>query len=293
MNDYLCQNCGKQGHIYHQCKIPIMSFGIICFRYGLDKNEKRELQYLLIRRKDTLGYIDFLRGKYSVYNKYYIMNMFKQMTQYEKQQLKIHDFNTLWGNLWGKTHIYFKYKSEENISREKFNQLSSGIYLQNENTNENINNFRRVNVTDCETFYSLATMIDESEKGEIWQEQEWGFPKGRRNSKEKDIDCALREFSEETGYSSSLLKIIENCYPYEEIFMGSNYKSYKHKYYLAYMSYKDSLDPKNFDINEVSKLEWKSFEDCMKSIRSYNVEKKIMFTNINEALTSNLPAENR
>ena len=28
----LCNNCGKQGHLFHQCKLPITSYGIILFR---------------------------------------------------------------------------------------------------------------------------------------------------------------------------------------------------------------------------------------------------------------------
>ena len=30
-------------------------------------------------------------------------------------------------------------------------------------------------------------------------EQEWSFPKGRRNFNEFDLDCAIREFEEETN----------------------------------------------------------------------------------------------
>ena len=56
--DNYCNNCGKYGHLYHQCKTPITSFGIIVFRIKEDTP-----QYLMIRRKDTLGYIDFMRGK--------------------------------------------------------------------------------------------------------------------------------------------------------------------------------------------------------------------------------------
>ena len=55
----ICNNCGKQGHLFHQCKLPITSYGIILFRTS-DKG----IQYLMIRRKDSFGYIDFLRGKY-------------------------------------------------------------------------------------------------------------------------------------------------------------------------------------------------------------------------------------
>ena len=32
-NNYtFCNNCGKNGHLYHQCKLPITSVGVIAFR---------------------------------------------------------------------------------------------------------------------------------------------------------------------------------------------------------------------------------------------------------------------
>jgi len=55
----LCNNCGKQGHQFHQCKLPITSYGIILFRYS-----EKGIQYLMLRRKNSFGYIDFIRGKY-------------------------------------------------------------------------------------------------------------------------------------------------------------------------------------------------------------------------------------
>ena len=67
-------------------------------------------------------------------------------------------------------------------------------------------------------------------------------PKGRRNYKEKDLECALREFEEETGISSLRLNVVENVLPFEETFIGTNHKSYKHKYFLAYLN-----DNKNYD----------------------------------------------
>ena len=119
-----------------------------------------------------------------------------------------------------------------------------------------------------------------------WKETEWEFPKGRRNQKEKDLDCALREFEEETGIIKNKLLIIENILPFEEIFIGSNHKSYKHKYFLAYINDLnleiDTLN--NFQRTEVSKLEWKTIDKCLESIRPYNLEKKEVITNINKVL---------
>jgi 8-oxo-dGTP pyrophosphatase MutT (NUDIX family) len=240
--------------------MPITSIGIIAFRYVND-----EIQYLMIRRKDTLGYIDFMRGKYSLYNKDYIMNMIKQMTNDEKLTLKAGDFDSAWKRIWGNETISNQYKSEESISREKFNALVGGILFKNE-------------------LFTLSSLIDESYSYENWDEAEWGFPKGRRNYQEKDYDCALREFSEETGYSINHLNNIQNLLPFEEIFTGSNYKSYKHKYYLTFMKAENTQNTNNFEPTEVSKMEWKSYNECMQCIRNYNLEKQRMLKNINHIL---------
>ena len=82
---------------------------------------------------------------------------------------------------------------------------------------------------------------------------EWGFPKGRRNYQERDLTCAIREFEEETGYDRNKLCIISNLIPFEEIFTGSNYKSYKHKYFLA-LADESATSESDFQKEEVSEL---------------------------------------
>ena len=271
MNDNYCNNCGKHGHLYHQCKMPITSIGIIAFRYNKNKqninsNTNGVLEYLMIRRKDTLGYIDFMRGKYSVYNKEYVMNMFKQMTSNEKENIRVLDFDELWKDIWKSESISNQYKVEEIVSREKYNSLKKGILNNNE-------------------IYTLNDIIDESYSYDLWNEAEWGFPKGRRNYLEKDYDCAVREFSEETGLNIKNLKNIHNILPFEEIFTGSNYKSYKHKYFLSYIPYDDTLILDKYERSEVSKMAWKTYNECLEIIRPYNLEKKRLITNVNNALT--------
>jgi hypothetical protein len=72
--------------------------------------------------------------------------------------------------------------------------------------------------------------------------------------------------------------------PFEEIFLGTNHKSYKHKYFLAYINDIDDESLANFQITEVSKLEWKTLDECLTSIRGYNLEKKELIININKVL---------
>ena len=122
MENLFCNNCGKIGHLFNQCKMPITSIGIIAFRYN-----NNNLEYLMIRRKETLGFIDFMRGKYSLFNKEYIINMLKQMTKYEKKSLLENDFDSLWKNIWCNTETCFQYKNEENASKQKYISLINGV----------------------------------------------------------------------------------------------------------------------------------------------------------------------
>jgi len=71
--------------------------------------------------------------------------------------------------------------------------------------------------------------------------------------------------------------------PFEEIFIGTNHKSYKHKYFLAYMNETEEI-LNSFQVSEVSKIEWKTINECLECIRPYNLEKKNLITNINKVL---------
>ena len=85
-----CNNCGKYGHSYNQCKLPIISSGII-----LVTKVNGKFYYLMIRRKDTLGYVDFLRGRYKKQNIYHLKHIISEMTISEKQNILTNDFKTM------------------------------------------------------------------------------------------------------------------------------------------------------------------------------------------------------
>ncbi len=197
------------------------------------------------------------------------------MTLAEKKRILATDFNTLWKELWG-DNVNNHYNEEQHSSKEKFESLKNGVTYLGED-------------------YNLKILIDETNTA--WEEAEWGFPKGRHNNNEKDLMCALREFEEETGYSRYSLKIVQNLMPFEEIFTGSNYKSYKHKYYIACIvpdndemsssstSSSSSSYTNKFQNSEVSKIEWKTYEDGINSIRTYNLEKKSVLSRVNKLLS--------
>ena len=274
-----CSNCGKIGHMFYQCKLPITSYGIILFRMNnhnvpelimnshnvpeLIMNSHNVPEFLMIRRKDSFGYIDFIRGKYSLSNRFQIQKCIDEMSMVEKNRILTLPFTTLWEELWGRA-THGTYKSEENISSKKFDILRTvGVVIGD--------------IGDNEPTHTLADMVHSSPTA--WREQEWEFPKGRRNFRENDIDCALREFEEETGLDKTSITVIENIVPYKEYFIGSNFKSYKHKFYLAHTTQTD-CDMTKFQRSEVSNLEWKTAAECIECIRPYSLEKIRIVQNI-------------
>jgi len=240
----LCNNCGNNGHLFYNCKKPITSFGIVCFRITPD-NKK---EYLLVQRKDSLGYVDFLRGKYNETNDFQLKNIINEMTKEEQHDILNCSYNELWDKLWNKKNEKYEYKNEEKYNYIKKNKE-----------------------------YLFVNSLK-------WDEPEWGFPKGRRNFRERDIDCGLREFEEETGYSKYKLIIIKNLNPFEEIFTGSNLKSYKHKYFLTKINYEDSINDTNYQKSEIGNMKWFTYEKCVEKIRFYNIEKINLITSINKLL---------
>ena len=267
MKNNICNNCNKSGHLFHNCKLPITSYGVILFTHI-----NKELKYLMICRKDTFGYIDFIRGKYSPYNFEQIQNIVNEMSNSEKNRILNNTFDSLWKKLWGYQQN-IQYKNEEIVSCKKFDLLTSNTLLLNQPSADDTENTHNP-IVNLEYFIKNSTTN--------WPESEWEFPKGKRNYLEKDIDCALREFEEETGIPKTTIKIIENIIPFEEIFIGTNNKSYKHKYFLAYTNSKCNLS--NFQSSEVSKIEWKTIDECLTNIRPYNLEKKQLIVNINKIL---------
>jgi 8-oxo-dGTP pyrophosphatase MutT (NUDIX family) len=258
----ICRNCGAIGHLYKYCKNPIMSFGLICYR----KNDYIDnYEYLMIQRRNSLSFVEFIRGKYELSDIVYIKNLMIYMTVYERNILKLKPFDILWNEVWYQAFTQKQLMSDYNSAKVKFEKLCSGFPK-----------------TKDISYYSLYTLLaDTSTK---YYEPEWGFPKGRRRLKEKDVDCAIREFCEETGLTKNEIKLDNELDVHEEIFYGTNNVLYRHVYYIAKIvknvykpMYINYCNP--HQAREVQKVKWFSKKDVLKRIREYNPERKEVFLN--------------
>ena len=259
--------------MFKLCTEPIISYGIVCFNIDanlginnkcienyfynkfLDINEFNymnlnnismipeyydKIRFLMIRRKQSLNYIEFIRGKYDINNN--IISIFELMSIPELEKIKSCSFDSLWNCLWNETAKSKMYMKEYNMAKEKFETLKK-------------NNF--YNLLDDMTVFRYT-------------EPEWGFPKGRRNINENNLDCAIREFSEETHINMNNLMILERLNPLEEDFIGTNMKLYKHTYYLANCFNEINVSAEDVQLNEIGDIGWYTIPEVIEKMRPYH-----------------------
>jgi 8-oxo-dGTP pyrophosphatase MutT (NUDIX family) len=102
-------------------------------------------------------------------------------------------------------------------------------------------------------------------------------PKGRRSPHETDLNCAIREFEEETDIKRNNFTVIHNTNPISETFFGSNQIHYCHKYYIAICnnSVNAELNLNSYQmIKEIGDIKWCTLDEAIAKIRPDNVEKR-------------------
>lgn len=237
-NNLFCINCGKTNHKYNNCNEPITSYGLIC--YYKDK-------IVLIRRKYTFAYIDFIMGKYDINDIKYLTLLFSRMTKREITTiLSCMNFDKLRNEIGLNNNTKY-HRQEYDNSKLKF------TYIKNLHTIENVinvidrifntkfidilaknseeNNYVIKNKDfdiNKETFNKIRKQIDTKI---IYDEPEWEIPKGKRNDRDCNISTAIREFIEESNLSNII--VFKNIIPLEEEFTAINNNRYKHIYYLS------------------------------------------------------------
>ena len=290
-----CNNCGKTDHTFKNCPDPITSYGLICMNYNSNniksikgKSRRRllkkidgSIKYLMIMKRNSFTYIEFMRAKYDLLDPDYIQTLFNHMTMYERELVLKNKFNYLWNNLWNiKKHGMTNPKNKSDFYKGiiKFNILQNGFY--NQKTGKH---------------YSMKYFIDNSTKN--YKYPEWYFPKGRKNQYESNINCAKREFIEETDINYGEFKVLHDIEKYEETHKGTNDVNYRTVFYAARYD-KDNLQVFNsknknkFQKQEIGDVKWMTINEMLPMFREYeqtkiNMIKKLHKNMVNDIYNNN------
>lgn len=252
-----CNNCGENGHVFKGCKEPIISCGLILIR-GIYEPltfpvSPRNVSALMVRRKDSMCYTEFLRGKYNLSDTPYIKKLISNMTVSEQSRIMEDDFDALWTSLWGPGNDV--HSMEYKTSKEKYGILN-----------------RSEIVKSCPSTYT---------------EPEWGFPKGRRARGETDLDCAVREFFEETNIPATSYSVCPTL-RFSETFAGTNNVKYMHIYFVAKLVSSIDINLKQgftfMQQKEISSIAWKTLSESKAITRPHYVERKNLIATIEKTI---------
>jgi 8-oxo-dGTP pyrophosphatase MutT (NUDIX family) len=236
-----------------------MSYGVIALQ-----RKEPDVRYLLIRRKDSLSYVEFLRGKYKPSNRAYIQLLCNEMTVSERARLLSGSFPTLWHDLWNGQHTR-QFRNEAASAQVLFEQLST----KGDSEGKPLAEYVRA----CTTHYT---------------DPEWGFPKGRRNLRESDLHCATREWGEETGLPESVLRLLPDVRPCEEEYIGSNGIPYKQVYYIGFCANDTEVTVRSENAvmsREIGGIGWFTIDEALSLIRVSNSAKREMLQQLHRRIT--------
>lgn len=214
------------------------SYGILCARFN---NKTKKIEILLIQKRATFYYTDFILKNHIKYNENNLLYFFDHMTHDEKLDILSLDFSRMWYRIWMINPDFPHNSEEQKLSQERYEK-----YIAYKN------NFEKNYLMDKGR--GLKELINKSQHSECL----WEIPKGRKATPyEKDMVCAMREFEEETGISSSEYYILDE--PPLTMTNNSPNTKYINYYYIAIMP-----NIKNIKLNynniqqlsEVSKIEW-------------------------------------
>lgn len=266
-NLLFCYNCYNSKHIAKNCPFPVISYGIVCYVNNDSLNK-----YLMVERKHSFAFVEFLMGKYHISDIEYIQKLFNRMTLFERCCIAKYEFKTLWKKLWNSNGY-----TKKSLQRE-FWKASIKFYVLK------VGYFHSVWKRWCQS----QSLIDQCT--ENYKTPEWYFPKGKRVSKyEKPEDCAIREFREETNITNIYIDLSTKLF--EEEHIAANGKMYKVYFFIAkYMKNDNDDDDENDEMmnsnhvhqqnrhfvqkhSEIGNIDWLTYDECLHKFRPYETEK--------------------
>jgi 8-oxo-dGTP pyrophosphatase MutT (NUDIX family) len=243
------------------------SSGIACCRFNKDTSR---LEVLLVKKRYTYSFVAFVFGQYNKKDEKRLKFLFNGMTLQEKIDILSLKFDMMWYKIWLEfPEISMQPKFEFDVSSAKaISNTWKALYKQKATSNfvpYNVNSIskldfyiKRKNKFEA-SFVSdngkrLRSLISNTKNNELI----WEIPKGRKNRKETVLDCAIREFKEETSVDIDMYTIMFNIKPIVESYVSANVK-YVHNYYTAYTS--KTFDPTvsfSYDtqISEIDSIRW-------------------------------------
>lgn len=243
------------------------SFGIACCKHNADGR----MEILLVKKRYTYSFVSFVFGQYSERDTKRMRFLFNGMTRQEKIDISSRRFDYMWYKIWLEfpdveyTHMDFK-SSATAISNSLIalkEQTSSNFINCNSNVISKLDFYLKKKAKFERCFMGDGKKLERLLQGTSSVDLTWEIPKGRKKRCESEMDCAIREFKEETGIDIDRYNIMFNIKPIKNSHVSMNIE-YTQSYYLGYAT-KDIYPNQQFEYNnqlaEIDSVKWVSFEN--------------------------------
>lgn len=205
-----------------------MSSPTMKYSYGIIL--KCQDRYLIVQNRDSEAFIYFFFANIQHWKEYRFKQLFSSFSVDEKERLLYMPFHDIYMDLYV-NHVPAKHHNKYLNAEKNYNYLHNHEHLLN--------------------------LLKQSFHRPI----PWIFPKGRIETGETEVDCAIREFHEETCLSLDLSVVDVNKY--------IEYKQYKRFYHFE-------LTTKLFivEVPNILKIKYQRFDGL---IRTLSVSNEILF----------------
>ena len=204
------------------------SYGIACCRFNKKTNN---MEILLVKKNYSYNFSMFVLGRYNKKDDKALRFLFNGMTNREKADILSMRFDILWYKMWQNIPQISEPPSEEFKSENKlWNILFNRKYTNDKNVSDYI---KKKNKFESTFLVGGGKRLRHLIHGTTNLNNLWEIPKGRKSRKETKIDCAIREFKEETGMTLSDYTMLFNVRPVIQTH-STQYVTYKNKYFIAY-----------------------------------------------------------
>ncbi|HEY4480522.1 MAG TPA: NUDIX domain-containing protein [Candidatus Paceibacterota bacterium] len=279
-------------------KFPIKREIISCGLAVCRVNDAGNAELIGIQKRHTYQFVDFIFGKYNVQSDARLIYLFSNMTSAEKLDILTFDFEMLWSKLWisyTRDNQYKMYGLFDDAYATKYNSQWNTGYI-NKTHHYMVEYFQRPTPPAYLVFLQkklkfetitgteqarihIRNLINDSKNATL----KWEIPKGQLQSNETELDCAVREFVEETLIPKNKIRILHPK-PIVETYRDGAIL-YTNRYYLA-----DLLDTnvklrvyfnitnQSCEISHMRFLAISGVENLQQDVHSKHTMKKILKT---------------
>lgn len=248
-----------------------LSYGISCCFYD---NKTHKWKVLLAKKRYSHCFVAFVFGQYTKKDDRRLQHLFNNMTKQEKIEILSMRFDILWYKIWlelpdvsNKQKKDFDLSSAESVIdmwNSMYKQKTSNTFIPYDVNASKLDFYikRKTKFEStfvCDNGQRLRELIKGTRNIELF----WEIPKGRRQKKETMIDCAIREFAEETGFGVSKYTLMFDSDPIRETFTSMGIQ-YIHTYYLAFAH--GDIKPDNIfrnvpNMSEIDRVKWVDLDE--------------------------------